>query len=88
MTKMNYVLKANLGTGRGYSVLEMVESFKEVSGKDIPYVIVGRRSGDISECYADNTLAKEVFDWSAQLDLNDMCGDAWNWQFKNPYGYN
>lgn len=51
MTKMNYVLKANLGTGRGYSVLEMVESFKEVSGKDIPYVVVGRRSGDISECY-------------------------------------
>lgn len=77
----------NLGTGQGYSVLEMVNAFMKASGKTIKYKIAERREGDISECYADPTLAKKELDWSAHKDVNDMCRDAWNWQVKNPKGF-
>lgn len=77
----------NLGTGTGYSVLDMVHAFSRACGKDIPYRIAPRRSGDIAACYADVTKAKEVLDWSARLDIDDMCRSAWNWQSHNPNGY-
>ncbi len=77
----------NLGTGKGYSVLEVVENFKEASGVDIPYVIAERRAGDIAECYADPSLAKEELGWEAQYGIREMCADSWNWQKNNPNGY-
>ena len=77
----------NLGTGTGYSVLDMVHAFSRACGKDIPYRIAPRRSGDIAACYADVTKAKEVLGWSARLDIDDMCRSAWNWQSRNPNGY-
>lgn len=77
----------NLGTGQGYSVLDMVKAFEKASGCTIPYKITERRAGDISECYADPTLAEEVLDWRAEKTLEDMCKDTWNWQSKNPEGY-
>lgn len=77
----------NLGTGIGYSVLDMVHAFSRACGKDIPYRIAPRRSGDIAACYADVTKAKEVLGWSARLDIDDMCRSAWNWQSHNPNGY-
>ena len=78
----------NLGTGKGYSVLEVVENFKEASGVDIPYVIGPRRPGDIAECYADASLAKEELGWEAEFGIKEMCADSWNWQKNNPSGYN
>ena len=77
----------NLGTGTGYSVLDVVHAFSRACGKDIPYRIAPRRSGDIAACYADVTKAKEVLGWSARLDIDDMCRSAWNWQSHNPNGY-
>ncbi len=77
----------NLGTGKGYSVLEMVKTFSEVSGVDIPYEINARRPGDIAECYADPTKAKEKLGWTAEKNLCDMCRDSWRWQKNNPHGY-
>ncbi|MDC7783896.1 UDP-glucose 4-epimerase GalE [Priestia megaterium] len=77
----------NLGTGRGYSVLEIVEAFERVSKKKIPYEIVDRRPGDIATCYADATKAKEKLGWIAKRDIEEMCADSWNWQFNNPNGY-
>lgn len=81
------IVTYNLGTGNGYSVLEMVEAFREVSGRDIPYKIVDRRSGDIATCYADPSRAEKELGWSAQKDIRDMCKDTWRWQSKNPNGY-
>lgn len=81
------ILKVNLGTGNGYSVLELVKTFNTVTGKDIPYTIVERRLGDIASCYADSTLAFEKLNWKAEFDLNKMCEDAWRWQKNNPNGY-
>ncbi len=78
----------NLGTGKGYSVLEVVENFKEASGVDVPYVIGPRRPGDIAECYADPSLAKEELGWEAEFGIREMCADSWNWQKNNPSGYN
>lgn len=78
----------NLGTGIGYSVLDMVKAFENASGKKVPYEIVERRSGDVAACYADPVYAKEILDWEAKLDLDDMCRDSWHWQSKNPNGYN
>ena len=78
----------NLGTGKGYSVLEVVENFKEASGVDIPYVIAPRRPGDIAECYADASLAKAELGWEAEFGIKEMCADSWNWQKNNPSGYN
>lgn len=70
----------NLGTGTGYSVLEMVESFKRVNNVDVPYAIAPRRPGDIAECYAEAKKARELLGWHAEKNLDDMCRDAWRWQ--------
>ena len=77
----------NLGTGKGYSVLDMVKAFEKACGKPIPYKIMPRRPGDIDECYADPTKAYEVLGFKAEKTLDDMCRDAMNWQTKNPNGY-
>lgn len=74
------VLTVNLGTGRGYSVLEMVRAFAEASGRPIPYRIVERRPGDIAQCYADPALAQRLLGWAAQRGIDQMCADAWRWQ--------
>lgn len=81
------VLTVNLGTGRGYSVLEMVAAFERASGRKIPYRIVARRPGDVAASWADPSLARELLNWEANLDIDDMCRDAWNWQSRNPSGY-
>lgn len=81
------VWTVNLGTGIGYSVLDMVKAFEHASGKKVPYKIVERRSGDVAASYADPVYAKEILDWEAKLDLDDMCRDSWHWQSKNPNGY-
>ncbi|HXN14889.1 MAG TPA: UDP-glucose 4-epimerase GalE [Usitatibacter sp.] len=81
------VLTVNLGTGRGYSVLELVETFERVNGITIPRKIVARRAGDVATCYADASLAKTLLGWRAKRGIEDMCRDAWNWQRMNPNGY-
>lgn len=78
----------NLGTGTGYSVLDIVKAFSEVSGKEIAYRIVPRREGDIASCYADPTFAKKILGWQASRTLKQMCQDSWNFQSKNPHGLN
>ena len=80
-------LIVNLGTGRGYTVLEIIEAFARASGKKIPYKITKRRPGDIATCYARTTLAKKLLGWKASRNLDAMCADAWRWQSKNPEGY-
>ena len=77
---------ANLGTGKGHSVLEMVRAFELASGRAVPVEIVGRRPGDIDACYADVTLANELLGWRATRDLDAMCADSWRWQSMNPNG--
>ncbi len=77
----------NLGTGRGYSVLEIVKAFETTSGRKIPYKIRPRREGDVAVCYADPSKAESLLGWKAQRDLQRMCADSWNWQSKNPKGY-
>jgi len=77
----------NLGTGKGYSVLEMVAAFAKASNKEIPYKIEARRSGDIAQCYAKPNLAQHVLDWHAEKSLADMVKDTWHWQVNNPDGY-
>ena len=77
----------NLGTGKGYSVLDVVKAFEEASGKEVPYELVDRRPGDIGSSYADVSKAKNQLGWEAQLGLEDMCRDSWNWQHSNPNGY-
>ncbi|CAH0552199.1 unnamed protein product [Brassicogethes aeneus] len=77
----------NLGTGRGYSVLEMVKAFAEASGKQIKYELAARREGDVAACYADATLAKNELNWTATRDIKDMCKDTWKWQKTNPKGF-
>jgi len=77
----------NLGTGKGYSVLEMVEAFEKASGVKIPYEIVDRRPGDIAEIYANPSKAKKLLGWIAKRGINEMCESAWNWQKNNPKGY-
>ncbi len=79
-------ITANLGTGRGYSVLELVRAFERASGRSVPFDIVARRPGDIAACYADPTVAREVLGWQALRDLETMCADAWRWQRLNPQG--
>ncbi len=80
-------LTVNLGTGQGYSVLEMVKAFAAASGREVPYQIVDRRPGDIASCYADPTLALQELGWSAEKGLDEMCCDGWRWQSCNPKGY-
>ena len=77
----------NLGTGTGYSVLDMVRTFQEVNGVKVPYEVVPRRPGDIATCYADPGKRETVLGWKARRTLADMCRDSWNWQSKNPMGY-
>ena len=69
----------NLGTGRGYSVLDMVKAFEKATGQKVPYKIVGRRAGDIATCYAETKKAKEELDWITEKNLEDMCRDSWNY---------
>ena len=77
----------NLGTGTGYSVLDMVKAFGKAVGHPIPYEIVDRRPGDVPACYADCTKAKSELHWEAKKTLDDMCADSWRWQSQNPNGY-
>ena len=77
----------NLGTGIGYSVLDLVNTFGKVNGLEIPYVIVDRRPGDVAQCYADAGKAREKLGWTAKKTLEDMCRDSWRWQSNNPNGY-
>jgi len=77
----------NLGTGVGYSVLDLVNTFGEVNAMKIPYVIADRRPGDVARCYADASKAKEKLGWAAEKSLEDMCRDSWRWQSQNPNGY-
>ena len=77
----------NLGTGQGYSVLQMLHAFEQVCGKTIPYEIVDRRPGDIAMCYADPSLAQKLLDWQTSRGLEQMCEDIWRWQTMNPTGY-
>lgn len=77
----------NLGTGQGYSVLEVVDAFEKASGKKIPYIQVDRRPGDIASCYADPAKAKRELGWEAKKGIEEMCADSWRWQSMNPLGY-
>ena len=77
----------NLGTGKGYSVLDVVNAFSKACGKEIPYEIVDRRPGDIATCYADPTKANEELGWKAERGIDEMCEDSWRWQSNNPKGY-
>ena len=78
----------NLGTGKGYSVLDVIHAFGKACGKEIPYEIKPRRAGDIASCYSDASLAKKELGWEAQYDIDEMCADSWKWQSMNPDGYN
>ena len=80
-------LITNLGTGTGYSVLDVVKAFEKASGKKVPYKIVPRRAGDIAKCYANPSFAKEVLGWEAKRTLEQMCVDNWKWQSNNLNGY-
>lgn len=80
-------LTVNLGTGQGYSVLEMVRAFATAAGRPVPYEIVARRPGDIATCWADPTLAERLLGWKATLGIERMCEDTWRWQRLNPSGY-
>ena len=77
----------NLGTGNGYSVLQMVDAFEAASGRKVPYRVVPRRQGDVAECWADASKAKRELSWQAEKNIEDMMRDAWSWQQKNPDGY-
>ena len=77
----------NLGTGKGYSVLDIVKAFSKAYGKELPYKIAPRRPGDLAVCFSDPSKAKEVLGWEAKRGIDDMCRDSWNWQSKNPNGY-
>ncbi len=77
----------NLGTGRGYSVLDVLHAYEKACGKTLPYVIAPRRPGDVDQSFSDPSLAKAELDWTAEFDIDEMCRDSWNWQSKNPNGY-
>lgn len=87
LTVENGLVTVNLGSGRGYSVLEMVKAFEKASGKPVPYRIVERRPGDVAQSFADPSEAERLLGWKARLDLEDMCRNAWRWQSMNPHGY-
>ena len=86
--KKDGVFICNLGTGHGYSVLDVIHAFEKACGKKLPYVIRERRPGDIATCYSSPAKAEKELGWTAEYDLEDMCRDSWNWQQKNPNGYN
>lgn len=77
----------NLGTGVGYSVLDVIKAFSKACGRELPYVIKPRRDGDVASNFADSSKAKSELGWQAELNLDDMCASSWNWQKKNPHGY-
>lgn len=81
------VLTVNLGTGRGYSVLDVVRAFEAASGRPVPYEIVERRAGDVAQCYAETALAEQLLGWRAERGIDEMCVDTWRWQSSNPQGY-
>ena len=85
--KMHAIEYFNIGTGNGYSVLDVVHAFERVTGRPLPYRIEGRRPGDIAVCYADPTKAEQVLGWKAEFDMNRMCEDSYRWQSMNPDGY-
>lgn len=87
MQTFTEVMTVNLGTGKGYSVLDMVKAFEKASGKEVSYCVAPRRSGDIAACYADPAYAKEILGWEAKKGINEMCEDSWRWQRKNPQGF-
>ena len=87
ISEIDDVLTINLGTGKGYSVLEVVEAFQKASQKTLKYKIVQRRAGDIAKCFANPSLAKEILGWNATKTIDEMCQDAWRWQSMNPNGY-
>jgi len=87
LTENPGVVTYNLGTGQGYSVLDMVKAFEEASGRKIPYRVAPRRAGDIARCYADPSLARRELGWQAERGLKEMCEDSWRWQSMNPNGY-
>jgi UDP-glucose 4-epimerase len=80
-------LTVNLGTGQGYSVMDVLKAYGDVIGRSIPYQVVDRRPGDIATCYADPTLAEKLLGWKAERSLEQMCADSWRWQSQNPMGY-
>lgn len=80
-------ITVNLGAGKGYSVLDLIKSFEQASGRTIPYRIVARRPGDIAAFYADASLAEKLLNWRVECDLDQMCRDSWNWQSNNPNGF-
>jgi UDP-glucose 4-epimerase len=92
VSALDYALKhkgfepVNLGTGNGSSVLDVLHAYEKACGKEIPYKVVARRSGDVATSFADPSKAKELLNWSATLNLNDMCADSWNFTQKNPNG--
>lgn len=88
ISDIHQVLTVNLGTGKGYSVLDMIKAFEKASGKEVPYKFAPRRPGDIATCYADPSYAKEVLNWEAKYNIDEMCEDSWSWQSMNPNGYN
>jgi len=81
------LITTNLGTGQGYSVLEMVAAFAKASGRAVPYKITARRPGDVAQCYADPSHARRTLNWQARRDLDAMCIDHWRWQSQNPRGF-
>ena len=87
MAQRGGLLTVNLGTGKGYSVLDVVRAFEAASGRDVAYKFAPRRAGDIAECFADPALAVELIGWRATRGINEMCVDAWRWQNGNPEGY-
>ena len=87
LDRLEGAVPINLGTGRGYSVLEVVSAFKQASGQKVPFRIVNRRPGDIAACYADTSLARKLLGWSAEKDIAAMCEDSWRWQSNNPNGF-
>ena len=77
----------NLGTGQGYSVIDVVRAFEKASGRPVPYRIVDRRPGDVASCYADPAAAEQILGWKAQFGIDRMCEDSWRWQSTNPDGF-
>ena len=81
------IITVNLVTGKGYSVLQIIEAFERINKVKVPFEITARRAGDIASCYADTSLAQECIGWKSELNLDDMCRDTWRWQTRNPNGY-
>lgn len=87
ISEVKEVIAINLGTGNGYSVIQMIKAFEKASGKIVPYKIAARRAGDIASCYANPNRANDFLGWRADREIDDMCRDAWSWQSNNPNGY-